>query len=53
VENALRGQRVTEELAEQAGRLAIRGVKPLAHNGYKVPLLKNLVKRAVRSGANA
>ena len=28
-----------------------RGVKPLAHNGYKVPLLKNLVKRSIRGAS--
>ena len=43
------GQQVTEQTAEQAGQIAIRGVKPLAHNGYKVSLLKNLVTRAIRS----
>ena len=52
VEDAVRGQAVTAETAEQAGRIAIRGVKPLAHNGYKVSLLKNLVTRSIR-GAEA
>ena len=49
VEDAVRGQQVTDQTAEQAGQIAIRGVKPLAHNGYKVSLLKNLVTRAIRS----
>jgi hypothetical protein len=31
-----------------AGQLAIRGAEPLQYNGYKVPLLRNLVKRAIR-----
>ncbi len=48
VEDAVRGQQVTDQTAEQAGQLAIQGVKPLAHNGYKVSLLKNLVKRSIR-----
>jgi xanthine dehydrogenase YagS FAD-binding subunit len=48
VETAVRGQAVTEAIAEAAGQLAIQGVRPLAHNGYKVALLKNLVKRAIR-----
>ncbi len=52
VEDAVRGQQVTDQTAEQAGQLAIQGVKPLAHNGYKVSLLKNLVKRSIR-GAEA
>ena len=48
VEDAVRGQAVTAETAEQAWRIAIRGVKPLSHNGYKVSLLKNLVTRSIR-----
>ncbi len=51
-EDAVRGQAVSDETAEQAGEIAIRGVRPLAHNGYKVALLRNLVKRSVR-GAEA
>jgi hypothetical protein len=31
-----------------AGDLAAQGARPLAHNGYKVPLVKSLVKRAIR-----
>ena len=51
-ENAIRGQEVNEQTSELAGDVAIRGVTPLAHNGYKVALLRNLVKRSVR-GAEA
>ena len=51
-ENAIRGQELNEQTAELAGDVAIRGVNPLAHNGYKVTLLRNLVKRSVR-GAEA
>jgi hypothetical protein len=36
-----------------AGKLAIEGAEPLQHNGYKVPLLRNLVKRAVRGDLEA
>ncbi len=49
VEDVVRGQAVSEELVEQAGQVATEGVKPLAHNGYKVALLRNLVKRSIRS----
>ena len=49
VEDAVRGQAVTDATVERAGDVAIRGVRPLAHNGYKVSLLKNLVKRAIRA----
>ena len=48
VENALRGQSRSEALAEQAGQLAVAGAEPLNYNHFKVPLMANLVKRAVR-----
>lgn len=48
VEAAVRGKPRNEETAEMAGTLAVAGAVPLAHNGYKVPLMKNLVKRAIR-----
>ena len=48
VEDSLRGERVSEETAELAGQTAIWGAKPLNHNHFKVLLMKNLVKRAVR-----
>jgi xanthine dehydrogenase YagS FAD-binding subunit len=48
VEAAVAGKPRNEETAEMAGRMAIEGAQPLQHNGYKVPLVKNLVKRAIR-----
>lgn len=48
VEDSLRGERVNEETAELAGQTAIWGAKPLNYNHFKVPLMKNLVKRSVR-----
>lgn len=47
VERRLRGEARTEAVAEAAGALAVEGAEPLAFNAYKVPLLQNLVKRAV------
>ena len=32
---------------------AVVGNQPLAHNGYKVPLMRNLVKRALRAEATS
>jgi xanthine dehydrogenase YagS FAD-binding subunit len=52
VEAFVRGKGRDEQTAEQAGELAVQGALPLRHNGYKVPLMKNLVKRAIR-GAGA
>ena len=51
VEAAVVGKPRNEETAELAGQLAIRGAEPLQYNGYKVPLLRNLVKRAIRGSA--
>lgn len=48
VEAAVAGKPQNEETAEFAGKLAIQGAKPLQYNGYKVPLMRNLVKRAIR-----
>lgn len=52
VEAFVRGKGRDEQTAEQAGELAVQGAVLLRHNGYKVPLMKNLVKRAIR-GAGA
>ncbi len=51
VEAAVVGKPRNEETAEMAGQIAIRGAEPLQYNGYKVPLLRNLVKRAIRGTA--
>jgi xanthine dehydrogenase YagS FAD-binding subunit len=48
VEEAVRGRPRNEETATLAGNLAVEGAQPLQHNAYKIPLLRNLVKRAIR-----
>src|ERR1017187_2401913 len=48
VEAAVVGKPRNEATAELAAQLAVRGAKPLQYNGYKVPLMGNLVKRAIR-----
>lgn len=48
VENAIRGQQRSEQLAEQVASIATDGARPLNYNQFKVPLMQNLVKRAVR-----
>jgi CO/xanthine dehydrogenase FAD-binding subunit len=32
---------------EMAGKLAVQGAVPLQFNAYKIPLMRNLVKRAI------
>src|SRR5690606_23541698 len=48
VEEVVRGQPKTEETARLAGQSAIRGATPLNFNHFKIPMLQNLVTRAIR-----
>jgi xanthine dehydrogenase YagS FAD-binding subunit len=48
VEASVTGKPRNAATADAAGALAIQGAEPLRHNGYKVPLLRNLVKRSIR-----
>lgn len=48
VEEAVTGKPTNEETAEMAGKMAIEGAVTLRYNGFKVPLVRNLVKRAIR-----
>ena len=49
VEAMLAGQRITPELAANAGEAAVEGARPLARNKYKIPLTKAVVKRSLLS----
>jgi len=48
VEDAVRGKARDEATADMAGKMAVEGARTLRYNGYKVPLMRNLVKRAIR-----
>jgi len=48
VEDLVRGKPRNEATAMVAGNLATEGAQPLRFNAYKVPLMRNLVKRAIR-----
>jgi xanthine dehydrogenase YagS FAD-binding subunit len=50
VEDAVRGRPRNEATGQMAGKLAVQGAVPLQFNSYKIPLMRNLVKRAI-SGA--
>lgn len=50
-ESAAQGKPRSEETAVLASELAVRSARPLQYNGYKVPLMRNLVKRAIRGVA--
>ena len=49
VEDALQGRPRDAATAAAVAPLAVHGARPLAHNAYKIPLLQNLVHRAVLS----
>ncbi len=53
VEAAVRGKPRNAETAALAGELAIKGAEPLQYNGYKIPLVRSLVRRAIRGGGQA
>ena len=53
VEDAVTGKPANEATAEMAGNMAIEGAEPLRYNGYKLPLMRNLVKRAIRGTQGA
>lgn len=46
-EDVLLGKELSETLLIDAAEAALQGAAPLAHNAYKVPLLKTLVRRAL------
>jgi xanthine dehydrogenase YagS FAD-binding subunit len=47
VEDLVRGKQRTSSTGEAAGTLAVQGAVPLQFNAYKIPLMRNLVKRAI------
>jgi xanthine dehydrogenase YagS FAD-binding subunit len=47
VEDAVRGKPATAATGEMGGKLAVQGAVPLQFNAYKIPLMRNLVKRAI------
>jgi len=50
-EKAITGKKLTIESAGTAGEAAVQGAAPLSMNGYKVPLTKAVVKRALMRAA--
>jgi len=53
VEKLLAGKRITPDVAAAAGDAAVAGARPLAKNGYKVPLTRNMVRRTLEDLAKA
>lgn len=48
VEDVVRGGNKDDESATVAGSAASRGAAPLNYNHFKIPLMENLVRRAIR-----
>jgi xanthine dehydrogenase YagS FAD-binding subunit len=51
IEQAIRGKARNQETADQVASLATQGAQPLNFNHFKMPLMENLVNRAVRGHA--
>ena len=51
VEAALEGQTLTPALAAQVAEQAVVGAAPLAHNGYKLQMARELTRRAILQAA--
>jgi xanthine dehydrogenase YagS FAD-binding subunit len=49
VENAARGKTLSDESAEAVASMASNGARPLNANQFKLPLMENLVRRAMRA----
>jgi xanthine dehydrogenase YagS FAD-binding subunit len=48
VEGIVKGKPMSADIAKIAGQSAPRGASPLNYNQFKIPLMANLVMRAVR-----
>jgi xanthine dehydrogenase YagS FAD-binding subunit len=48
VEKLVAGNEKNEEIASRAGKAAVQGATTLNFNQFKVPLMENLVRRAIR-----
>jgi len=46
-ESFLRGKKIDDSIAQQAGAIALEGAKPLKDNVYKVKMAEDLVRRGL------
>ena len=51
IEEVVKGGKQDEETGALAGKTAVYGARPLNYNHFKIPLMENLVKRAIRDAA--
>ncbi|HBY98347.1 MAG TPA: molybdopterin dehydrogenase [Chloroflexi bacterium] len=48
-EEVLKGQKITEAVASEAGRRSMLNARPMTNNAYKVDIAQNLIREAVMS----
>jgi xanthine dehydrogenase YagS FAD-binding subunit len=48
VEDVVKGGKQDDETGELAGKSASHGARPVTYNQFKIPMMENLVKRAIR-----
>jgi xanthine dehydrogenase YagS FAD-binding subunit len=53
VEDSVRGKPLNAATGQAAGKLAVKGAVPLQFNAYKIPLMRNLVRRAITGAGEA
>ncbi len=51
VADVVKGKKQDAEVAGLASATVARGARPLNYNHFKIPLMQNLVKRAIRDAA--
>ncbi len=52
VEKFLQGKSATEEIAKEAGEIAVKNASPLAKNKYKMQIVKALIRQAILGTAD-
>ena len=52
VETFLKGKSATEDVFEEAAKLAMKDLKPLSENGYKIPMLQGAIVTALKNCVN-
>ena len=48
VEEIIKGKSLDADIATLAGQSSTRDARPVNYNGFKIPLMANLVTRAIR-----
>lgn len=51
IEDVVKGSKQDDDTALLAGKTAVHGARPLNYNQYKIPMMENLVRRAIRDAA--